>query len=191
MLPTDVLFTGLIVIFTVVCLVTDVRSGRIPNWLTVPTLGLGLVAHTVRGGLAAQSVAGGWDGLLTSLAGFGVGFGILFVMWLFRGAGGGDVKMMGALGAWLGALLTVEAFVASAVVDVIIVFVALFRGVVPERISLFGKSHKADKEKKSASSANSKKSPGRRGRILPYALPLSVGTWAVLAFAWWKNGGLF
>jgi len=180
MLFRDVSFTVVAVVFTLVCLVTDVRSRRIPNWLTVPVWALGLVAHLA---------VGGWDGLLLSLGGFATGFGILFVLWLFGGGGGGDVKMMSALGAWLGAWLTVWAFLASAVVTVVIVAIALVRGAVPERIRWFKKS--GPPSKKGASSPKSKKDTTRPGRIVPYAVPLALGTWAVLVIAWWKTGALF
>ena len=97
--------------------------------------------------------------------------------------------MMSALGAWLGATLTVAAFLASAVVTVIIVAIALFRGAVPEQLSSFKRF--AKRTKKPAASGKSKKAAARPGRIVPYAVPLALGTWMVLAFAWWKTGGLF
>ena len=84
---------GIIVLFTVVCLVTDVRTGRLPNWLTVPMFALGFLVHTL---------AHRWLGLQFSLLGFATGFGVLFVLWVFGGGGGGDVKMMSALGAGSG-----------------------------------------------------------------------------------------
>ena len=43
------------------------------------------------------------------------GFGILLVLWLIGGGGGGDVKLMGALGAWVGASLIMKVFFVSAV----------------------------------------------------------------------------
>ena len=90
---------------TLVAAVIDVRTRRIPNWFTVPVLAGGLIFHTV---------TGGWGGLLTALGGFVTGFGILLVLWLMGGGGGGDVKLMGAVGAWLGAWLTLIVFLLSA-----------------------------------------------------------------------------
>ena len=93
-----------VMLFTAVALVWDVRTRRIPNGLNVLGLIAGVVFHTVqRGG----------DGLLFSLAGFGTGFGILFLLWISGGGGGGDVKLMGAVGAWLGPNLTLIVFIAS------------------------------------------------------------------------------
>jgi prepilin peptidase CpaA len=73
--------------------VLDWRSRRIPNWLTVP----GLVV-----GLAANALARGWRGGLFSLEGAGLALGLLLPLVLLQGLGGGDWKLMGALGAWLG-----------------------------------------------------------------------------------------
>lgn len=72
---------------------TDVRSGLIPNRVTYPAalagLGLNFLTH-------------GLPGLISAALGFGLGFGVLFVAYLFRGVTGGDVKLAGALGALLG-----------------------------------------------------------------------------------------
>jgi prepilin peptidase CpaA len=71
----------------------DVRTRRIPNLLTFPAAAIGLVAATV---------AHGGHGTISSAAGFLVGLALFFPLFALRGLGGGDVKLMGALGAWLG-----------------------------------------------------------------------------------------
>lgn len=71
----------------------DWRYRRIPNWLTVP----GLVA-----GVVVNSLAGGWAGTKASLLGAALGLGILFPLVLLKSLGGGDWKLVGALGALLG-----------------------------------------------------------------------------------------
>src|SRR6185436_15401166 len=45
---------------------------------------------------------GGLAGLGQSLAGWALGVGLFMPMFLLRGMGGGDVKLLGAVGAWLG-----------------------------------------------------------------------------------------
>ncbi len=72
---------------------TDWRSRRIPNWLTVP----GLVV-----GVALSSAAAGWAGARTSLLGAGLGLALLLPFVLIRSLGAGDWKLAGALGAFLG-----------------------------------------------------------------------------------------
>jgi prepilin peptidase CpaA len=71
----------------------DLRTRRIPNWLTVPGLCVGL---------AANGLLGGWHGLITALAGAGLALGLLLVFVLLRALGAGDWKLMGAVGAILG-----------------------------------------------------------------------------------------
>jgi prepilin peptidase CpaA len=71
----------------------DWRSRRIPNWLTVPGLLLGVAVHT---GLT------GWHGTLFALWGAGLALLILLPLVLLRALGAGDWKLMGAVGAFLG-----------------------------------------------------------------------------------------
>ena len=73
--------------------VKDVRRQRIPNWLTYSGL---LAALVIRTGL------GGWPGLKGGLAGMLFAGGIFFLLFLLGGMGGGDVKLMAAVGAWVG-----------------------------------------------------------------------------------------
>jgi prepilin peptidase CpaA len=72
--------------------VGDVYTRRIPNYLT---LGSALT------GLLAQTIVSGWPGLLQGLGGLAVGFGLMFTLYILGGLGAGDVKALGALGAWL------------------------------------------------------------------------------------------
>lgn len=71
----------------------DWRLRRIPNWLTLPALAVGLVL---------SAVLWRWPGLKTSLEGVGICLGVLLPFVLMRGLGAGDWKLMGALGAYLG-----------------------------------------------------------------------------------------
>jgi prepilin peptidase CpaA len=72
---------------------TDWRSRRIPNWLTVP----GLLV-----GIAANSLLRGWPGAKDALLGAALGMALLLPFALLRGIGMGDLKLVVALGAFLG-----------------------------------------------------------------------------------------
>lgn len=72
---------------------TDWRWRRIYNWLTLPALLVGLVLSLVFAGT---------QGLLMSLAGAGCAFVVFLLLFVFGGMGGGDLKLMTAIGAWLG-----------------------------------------------------------------------------------------
>ena len=106
---------GAMAALVVAAAAVDLRSGKVPNWLTYPAILLGLAGHALAGGLRGE---GGQLGLTGAAAGLAVGFVPLLVCWLAGGIGGGDVKLMaaiGALGGWefaIGAML--YGFIAAA-----------------------------------------------------------------------------
>lgn len=78
----------------VLAAVSDLRTRTIPNWLT-------------GGGLAAAIFlqlifCGGLEGLATAAKGFGVAMAVYLPLNLLRAMGGGDLKLMAALGAAAG-----------------------------------------------------------------------------------------
>jgi prepilin peptidase CpaA len=87
------LLLGLAVLLTAVAGYIDWRSRRIPNWLTVPGLLIGI---------AANAIASGWPGLKSSLLGAGLGLLVLLPFVLVRSLGAGDWKLACALGAFVG-----------------------------------------------------------------------------------------
>jgi len=78
---------------SLVAAVIDMRTGRIPNWLTAPLFLAGLLWAGWSGG-AAQI----YDGLAAALI-LALPFVVLFAI---AGGGAADAKLMGALGVWLG-----------------------------------------------------------------------------------------
>jgi len=86
---------------------TDLRSRRIPNWLTVPGLLIGVAANTA---------LGGWSGLKASLLGATVGLTLLLPFVLLRSLGAGDWKLAGALGAFTGPSLLIDLLLGSVLV---------------------------------------------------------------------------
>ena len=74
--------------------VFDVLYRRIPNWLTVSGVVMGIAINTAIGPPVA--------GLVFSLAGLGVAFGIYVALYALRAMGAGDVKLMAAVGALVG-----------------------------------------------------------------------------------------
>ena len=86
-------------VVVVVSAVTDVRSGRVPNAVTYPAIAVGLIVHTLLGGLRGE---GPGMGLYASAIGLTVGFLPMLAVWLAGGIGGGDAKLMAAVGALTG-----------------------------------------------------------------------------------------
>lgn len=84
---------------------TDVRSFKIPNYITLPLLLAGIVFHAFLP--TGQGMA---FGLLGTLA----GFGCLILFYILGGVGAGDVKLMAAMGAWIGPMAILILFVMAA-----------------------------------------------------------------------------
>jgi prepilin peptidase CpaA len=74
----------------------DIRYRRIPNNLVVLTMMVGLIVNTIFGGI---------HGLLASLGGSALAFGLMFLLHAFGTMGAGDVKLFAAIGAVFGSSL--------------------------------------------------------------------------------------
>jgi prepilin peptidase CpaA len=96
----------------------DVRTRRIPNYLTL---------GTALAGLGFQFGVHGWQGLGQGFFGLALGFALLIGFYLKGGMGAGDVKALAALGAWLGPLPTLYLFVYMGLAGVPLVFFYLWR----------------------------------------------------------------
>lgn len=88
--PRDAVLVALVATAAVI----DWRTYRIPNWLTFGGAAFGLLYNTAAHGLAA--------GLLPALAGLVAGLALLLPLHALRVMGAGDVKLMAAVGAFLG-----------------------------------------------------------------------------------------
>lgn len=100
--------------------VCDLSTRRIPNVLT---FGAALAA------LAVRSYMDGWSGMGSALAGWLVGIACFFPFFALGGMGAGDVKLLGALGAWLGPLPAVwVALYGSIAGGVIAIVVSMWSG---------------------------------------------------------------
>ena len=91
---------------SILAMTIDLKTARVPNWLT----GGGLIV-----GFCVRTCLMGGSGLETALAGAFFGGGILFIPFLVRGIGGGDVKLMAAVSAWLGIAHAVVFILATAI----------------------------------------------------------------------------
>jgi len=78
---------------SILAMLIDLKTSKVPNWLT----GGGLIV-----GFGARTCLMGAAGLEGALGGALFGGGILFIPFLVRGIGGGDVKLTAAVSAWLG-----------------------------------------------------------------------------------------
>lgn len=168
-------FASAVLIFTTAAMLFDLATRRIPNWLNVSSLALALGFHTVTGQLT---------GLGTALGGFAVGFGILFVLWLIGGGGGGDVKLMAALGAWMGPWWILIVFILSGVYAMLgmgglfawrfVAHLCGFSAPVPAAAHVAGGSKQGGPKQGGKQAANQ--------RLIPYAVPVMLAAWSVVAY---------
>ncbi len=117
-----------VVVTTAVAVGADVRTRRIPNLLTGPALLLGI---------AVNAVWHGGAGALNGLEGMAVAGALLLPGWLLGWMGAGDVKLVAAVGAWLGFPLGVFAALASLMAGGVIALIVAARKGVLKR-SLWG-----------------------------------------------------
>jgi prepilin peptidase CpaA len=106
------------VAITAIAAAYDWRKGEIPNWVTLGPFALGLVVHGILGALSQGARGALWSVMAALLGAIACGLVPVFLWW--KGAiGGGDVKLLIALGALLGPMLGIEAelfgFIAAAV----------------------------------------------------------------------------
>ena len=164
-----------------VAAITDVWKFKVYNVLTIPLLLSGLAYH---------GVTGGWEGIGVSMLGCLVGFGILVGFYVLGGMGAGDVKLMAALGAWLGPLLTACLFLVSAIAAGLYALgLILFYGRVGEtwnnlrvlyyRLAILGRYLGSEDRLESEVNA-----VDRRRRVIPFAAMMGLGLLTLLAWHW-------
>jgi prepilin peptidase CpaA len=112
--------TAAVVVVGFTAVVCDVRTRRIPNVLTFGASAAALLYATVTGGVSGLAMAsGGWV----------LGAALFFPIFALGGMGAGDLKLMAALGAWLGPADTIPlAIFASIAGGVLALVVSLATG---------------------------------------------------------------
>jgi prepilin peptidase CpaA len=95
---------------------SDLRWRTIPNWLTGPSVLIGIGLHT----FISQ-----WTGLIFSLEGAALGLGFFLIVYVLGWMGAGDVKLYVAVGSFLGPAQTISAAIVIALVGGLLAFVIL------------------------------------------------------------------
>jgi prepilin peptidase CpaA len=120
---------------------TDLRSRKIPNWLVLPFMVAGFVV---------PAWMHGWHGFWQSLEGFALGALVYGMLSFFGGMGMGDVKLVAAIGAWIGPRQLLIA----------IVLIAMAGGLMALGVAIVG----------------SFKGEVWKSRTIPYAPAIAIGT---------------
>jgi prepilin peptidase CpaA len=140
-----------------VAAVIDVRSRRIPNWVSSLALLVGVLVHAWQDG---------WNGVVLSLTGAALGLALLLPLYAINAMGAGDVKLLGGLGALVGPHVLVSIAVYGAVAGGVMSAFVLMRR---HRLTAFFNDvvvlHQA---------------PQRSGATAPYAVAIASGVYLSL-----------
>jgi len=174
---------GVLVAVLVIAAVADVRTGKIPNWLTYPAIAAGLIGHTLVGGLQGDEETR--LGLMGSLGGFATGFLPLLAAFLAGGVGGGDAKLMGAVGALTGWRFALSAMLLGFLAAALLAFVVMIKHRVLKRTLLrIGRFFLLALAPRGAMDPASPDSPK-----VPFGLGLCIGSAVALAEALARGTG--
>lgn len=106
----------ILIILVLLSVYFDLTQKKIPNIITFPVILWGLLTY---------SIFEGFEGFKFSTIGFLVGLGIFLIPFILGGMGGGDVKMMAAIGSLKGWRFVLTTAIYSALVGGIIVIIYL------------------------------------------------------------------
>jgi prepilin peptidase CpaA len=142
----------------------DIWRRNISNWIPATALACGL---------AVQSLNSGWHGLLQWFLGALAGFFVFFILYVLRGMGGGDVKLMAGFGSLLGPSRLVDAALWTAGIGGLMAAgVIVFR----EVLRLWRKRKLADKTAKGEKDTVAQP----EDPYIPYAPAITLGSWLAL-----------
>jgi prepilin peptidase CpaA len=151
------LMQGVAAATATVAAVIDVRSRRIPNWVSGSALLVGAFVH---------AWLDGWNGVLLSLTGAALGLAILLPLYAINAMGAGDVKLLGGLGALVGPHALVSIAIYGAIAGGVMSAFVLIRR---QRLAAFFRDvallHRA---------------PTRSGAKAPYGVALASGVYLSL-----------
>lgn len=153
----------------IVCAYTDMAKEKVYNWATLPALAAGLAIWFIPFGLGRP--------FMSSLAATALAGGVFFLFFLIRAIGGGDVKLMAAIGALMGFDFAIYALLVIALVGAAMALaVMIWRGRLRQGLKSSAKMLLTLRRSKAAE---------EKPLTIPYGLAITVGsiiTWSLLMF---------
>jgi prepilin peptidase CpaA len=182
------LFSSIITLVVVsIVAIIDYQRFRIPNAITAPFALSGLVFHYFNSG---------FQGLTLSFVGLMLGGTLLIVPYILRGFGGGDVKLLAATGAWIGANEVTWVFILSGLLLGSVSLIMLIQSPSVRRAALLnlrigyvqlrGIGNMLGGEDRVEEVVLRE---DRRNRAVPFGVVLSVGLLLVVVWKFFVNGG--
>ena len=137
----------------------EIKERRIPNWLTLGAIALGVGAAVIEGGV---------DGLADSALGLAIAGGLFLPFCLLGVVGGGDMKLMAAVGAIVGWPMVLRVVCNTCIAGgVIAVAIMAWNGVLLTTLANVFKIMVGMPRKQQGL---------RNPPMVPYALAITVGT---------------
>ncbi|MCW8193483.1 prepilin peptidase [Proteobacteria bacterium 005FR1] len=176
-------FADLVLLVVVWCAAfVDIRKRKVPNWL---------VLTLVVTGMSVQTLLHGLEGAAVGMSGLFVGMAVLLPGYLGGATGAGDVKLMGAVGTFMGVTGALMAAVASLIVGAVIalgfMLVTLFVPTLQtpwQRYGLMVRSLVV-----TGRPVYLKPAAGEiMGRRFPFAVSIAAGTTATVVYPWLGSG---
>ena len=171
----------LMLLLAAVCGITDAWKGKVYNAVTIPGILMGFYFNWLLQGA---------PGLILAGQGFLLGFAVFFFFFLIgkkgRAMSGGDVKLMGMVGAFAGPVFTIWAMFLGSLVGAFFAFAVLVkRGRLFS--TLFGMARYAGA--KVLPGGGKPEMPEDAKARIPYGFAITIGTfWAYVLYLVW--GGL-
>jgi prepilin peptidase CpaA len=174
-MPLDLLQAAPLLVLLLIAAATDIRTRKIPNWLTL---------LLILSGLAHSTFADRGPGIGLSVAGLFASALIPFVLFAIGAMGAGDVKLMAGVGAWLGPIAGPAVYLLATVLGMLIV---LSQAAAQRRLPLLFRNsalvamnlvHIRQLGVEHASSTG--RSARSIGRPLPYAVPVLLAATLLL-----------
>jgi prepilin peptidase CpaA len=164
----------LLLVFVCVAAWWDATTGRIPNEVTVTGLAAALVLRAPLG----------VDPLLQGLGGSGLAFGVGIVLYALRAIGGGDVKLLAGVGAFLGASEILPALGLIAVLGAAYaLLIVSLRGLLP--LLVFNTIDLIKSWLTLGRAGPIRKLETPNALTIPYGVPIALGT-----LVWWFGEGV-
>jgi prepilin peptidase CpaA len=176
--PLAILLAALVI----VAAVFDLRTRRIPNWLC---------AAGFIGGFGFQIALSGWAGARQAALGAGLALLIYVPLFALRALGGGDVKLMAAVGAIAGPTAWIAIFLVTAIVGgaIALVLIAIRgrigrtlrnTGILLTELAHFRPPHRAEEQLDVTS---------EKALRLPHGCTIAAGALLYLAYLAISSGG--
>lgn len=163
-------YLALLIVLLLPAMFFDIRQHRIPNWLTLSFWIIGIASHVV---------LQGWNGFLESGGGWLLMLALMLPLYALGFMGAADVKLMAAVGAIVGSGATLQVAFGIVLTGMLMSLVMLAKqGLLVSVLSRFRDMFGLSVATRRA--AYLEPVGKEKHLVLPYAIPITIGTLCAL-----------